>query len=186
MDKTAQTELHRLFLVDGLPEPLTPASAHLQIFDTYIPHTRLRVRQMRDPLTNHWTRTLQQRFCAKEGEHAVTKLVEMHLDDDEFAVFERMRGAETRKNRYFHEFDGRAIVFDAYLGALKGLITAKVEFGPHGSIDVFDYDPAPFMKIEVTEEDFFEPQNLAGATFADVEAELEKLRASVPPPIPDE
>ena len=24
MDKTAQTELHRLFLVEGLPEPLRP------------------------------------------------------------------------------------------------------------------------------------------------------------------
>ena len=38
----------------------------------------------------------------------MTKLIEMHLDDDEFAIFERMRGVETRKNRYFHEFDGRA------------------------------------------------------------------------------
>src|SRR3569832_429174 len=103
MDKIAQTKLHRLFLVDGLPEPLTTASAHLQIFDTYIPRTRLRLRQMRAPLINHWTRMLQQRFCATEGEHAVTKLIEMHLDDDEFAIFERMRGAETRKNRYYHE-----------------------------------------------------------------------------------
>src|SRR3569623_2131480 len=120
MDKTAHTELHRLFLVDGLPEPLTAARAHLQIFDTYIPHTRLRVRQMRDPVTNNWTRTLQQRFYVTEGEHAITKLVEMYLDDHEVAVFERMRGAETRKNRYFHEFDGRTILFDVYLGALKG------------------------------------------------------------------
>ena len=187
MDKTAKTELHRLFLVESLPEPLTPASAHPQIFDTYIPNTRLRVRQMRDPATNHWTRMLQQRFCVSEVEHAVTKLIEMHLDDDEFAIFERMRGAETRKNRYFHEFDRREIVFDVYLGALKGLITAKVEFQERETmLDMLDYEPLPFMKIEVTEEEFFEPQALAAATFADVEAEIIRLSAASLPTIPDE
>ncbi|MFL6374726.1 MAG: hypothetical protein ACJ73D_08685 [Pyrinomonadaceae bacterium] len=187
MDKTAKTELHRLFLVDNLPEPLTPASAHLQIFDTYIPNTRLRVRQMRDPATNHWTRMLQQRFCASEGEHAVTKLIEMHLDDDEFMIFERMRGAETRKNRYFHESDRREIVFDVYLGALKGLITAKVEFQERETVlDMLDYEPLPFMKIEVTEEEFFELRNLAGSSFADVEFEIVRLSKGLPPVVPDE
>jgi hypothetical protein len=186
MDKTAQTEMHRLFLVEGLPEPLTPSSAHLQIFDTYIPHTRLRVRQMRDPITNHWTRMLQQRFCVTEGEHAITKLVEMHLDDDEFAVFERMRGAETRKNRYFHEFDGRTLCFDVYLGALKGLMTTKVEFHARESIDMLDYEPLPFMLAEVTEEDFFEPHVLAGKTFPDVQKELARLMSDKLPIIPED
>ena len=184
MDKTAYTELHRLFLVEGLPEPLTTASSHLQIFDTYIPHTRLRVRQMRDPITNHWTRMLQQRFCAKDGEHAITKLIEMHLDDDEFAIFERMRGSETRKNRYFHEFDGRTVVFDAYLGSLRGLTTAKVEFDSAKSM--LDYEPAPFLKLEVTEVESFESRMLAEKSFGDVELEISKLSAGVPLPLPDE
>ncbi|HEY2847191.1 MAG TPA: hypothetical protein VGI80_05185 [Pyrinomonadaceae bacterium] len=184
MNKTAQTELHRLFLVESLPEPLTPASAHLQIFDTYIPHTRLRVRQMRDPITNNWTRMLQQRFCISEGEHAMTKLVEMHLDDDEFAVFERMRGAETRKNRYFHEFDGHTMIFDVYLGELRGLTLARVDFADIQTM--LNYEPAPFMKIEVTEEEFFESRTLAERSFIDLEAELARLSAAIPPPIADE
>ena len=184
MDKTAQTELHRLFLVEGLPEPLTPASAHLQIFDTYLPNTRLRVRQMRDPLTNRWTRILQQRFCVSEGEHAATRLIEMHLDDDEFAVFERMRGTETRKNRYFHEFDGHTVTFDAYLGELRGLTTAKVEFDVAEAM--VDYEPAPFMKIEVTEEDFFEPHALSQKSYADIAMEIKRLGAATPPQIPEE
>lgn len=184
MNKTAQTELHRLFLVESLPDPLTPASAHLQIFDTYISHTRLRVRQMRDPLTNHWTRMLQQRFCVAEGEHAVTKLIEMHLDDDEFAIFERMRGDETRKNRYFHEFDGWSMTFDVYLGALRGLSLAKVEFDAANAM--LDYEPAPFMKIDVTEVELFEPAKLATTSFADVEAEIAKFSITMPPSIPDE
>lgn len=184
MDKTARTELHRLFLVEGLPEPLMPASSHLQVFDTYIPHTRLRVRQMRDPLTNHWTRMLQQRFCVGEGEHAVTKLVEMHLNDDEFALFERMRGAETRKNRYFHEFDGRSMIFDVYLGALCGLTTAKVEFETIAAM--LDYEPARFLKIEVTEVSPFESANVANSSFADVQAEIARIAAATPPLVADE
>jgi CYTH domain-containing protein len=184
MNKTAQTELHRLFLVEGLPEPLTPASAHLQIFDTYIPHTRLRVRQMRDPVTNHWTRMLQQRFCVSESEHAVTKFIEMNLDDDEFAIFERMRGAETRKNRYFHEFDGLTVLFDVYLGELRGLTTATVAFDNTDAM--LDYEPPPFMKIEVTEEEFFEPQTLAAKSPANVRSEIERLGSARPPPIPEE
>jgi CYTH domain-containing protein len=184
MNKTAHTELHRLFLVERLPEPLTAASSHLQIFDTYIPHTRFRVRQMRDPLTNNWTRVLQQRFCATEGEHAVTKLVEMHLDDDEFAVFERMHGMETRKNRYFHEFDRAAVAFDVYLGGLRGLTTAKVGFDSREQM--LAYEPAPFMIFEVTEEEFFDGPSLAGRSFSEVEAEVSRLGASIPPAIPEE
>jgi len=184
MNKTAHTELHRLFLVERLPEPLTPASAHLQIFDTYIPNTRLRVRQARDPQANHWTRMLQQRFCVSESEHAVTKLVEMHLDDDEFAIFERMRGAETRKNRYFHEFDRVNVLFDADLGPLRSLTTAKVEFDTRAAM--LAYEPAPFMIFEVTEEEFFEPESLARCSFADVETEVARLGTQIQPAIPEE
>jgi len=49
MNKTAQTELHRLFLIERLPDPLLPASSHLQIFDNYIENTRMRLRQIHDP-----------------------------------------------------------------------------------------------------------------------------------------
>ena len=184
MDKTAQTELHRLFIVDILPEPLTTASAHLQIFDTYIPETRLRVRQMRDPATNSWTRLLQQRFRVGEGEHAVTKLVEIHLDDDEFAIFERMHGAETRKNRYFHEFNGRDVIFDVYLGALRGLITAKVAFDSANSME--RYEPAPFMNLEVTGEQVFESRALAERTFEDIQNDIAALSSSLPRDIPED
>lgn len=184
MNKTARTELHRLFLVEGLPEPLTAASAHLQIFDTYIPQTRLRVRQLRDPMTNHWTRMLQQRFRTSEAGHAVTKLVEMHLEDDEFALFERMTGPETRKNRYFHEFDRVQVIFDSYLGDLRGLTTAKVEF--EGTDAMLDYEPARFMIFEVTEEKFFESRELATRSFQDVSTEIARLGSATPPMIPDE
>ena len=43
MNKTALTQFRRLFLIERLPEPLEPKSAHLQIFDNYIEGTRLRL-----------------------------------------------------------------------------------------------------------------------------------------------
>ena len=62
MNKTAHLELHRIFLIDALPEPLTRASSHLQIYDNYIEGTRLRTRSIRDPYSKAWTYILQQRI----------------------------------------------------------------------------------------------------------------------------
>ena len=86
MNKIAQTEFQRLFLIERLPEPLTPASSHLQLFDRYIENTRLRLRQVRDPYSNSWTRILQQHIPAISDAFAATNLSEIHLNDAEFAL----------------------------------------------------------------------------------------------------
>jgi CYTH domain-containing protein len=186
MNKTAQTELHRLFLIEGLPDPLTPASSHLQIFDNYIENTRMRLRQIRDPYSKAWTRILQQRFPAIESEAGGTKLAEIHLNDDEYAVFERFAGREIRKNRYFHEFDRVSFAFDVYLGDLWGLNTARVEFDTLESMEAF-ISP-PFARFEVTADTFFAGENLVGKKFGEVQAEVAKIGAQLPPAsdLPDE
>lgn len=170
MNKTAETEFQRIFLIIGLPEPLTPASSHLQIFDNYIENTRLRLRLIRDPYTKLWTRILQQRFAFEQDELAVTKLAEIHLNDAEYAAFERFRGREIRKNRYFHEFDRVVWSFDVYLGEARGLSIAKIEFD---SIeDMTDFDPPPFALIEVTNDPFFAGANLVEKKFGEIQAEV--------------
>lgn len=179
MNKTAQTELHRLFLIERLPEPLTPASSHLQIFDNYVENTRLRLRQIRDPYSNMWTRILQQRFPAHDGEYAVTKLAEIHLNDAEYAVFERFEGREIRKNRYFHEFDRVSLAFDVFLGPLWGLNTARVDFETREQM--VEFLPPPFAIFEVTESAFFCGDNLVDKTFADVQAEVARIGEQIPP-----
>lgn len=178
MNKTAQTELHRLFLVERLPEPLTPASSHLQIFDNYVESTRLRLRQIRDPYANAWTRVLQQRFPAHEGEYAVTKLAEIHLNDAEYAVFERFEGREIRKNRYFHEFDRVNFAFDIFLGPLWGLNTARIDFETREQLT--EFLPPPFAIFEITENAFFCGDNLVDKTFADVQDEVARIGARIP------
>lgn len=173
MNKTAQTEFNRLFLIEGLPEPLTPASSHLQLFDNYLPDTRIRLRQVRDPYSKSWTRMLQQRFPLSEGDLSVTKMAEIHLNDAEYLQFERFEGSEIRKNRYFHEFDRVSFIFDVYLGALWGLNTAKVEFDAREQMNAFE--PPPWAIFEVTADPFFAGSNLATKQFSDVQAEVERL-----------
>ena len=171
MDKTAQNEWHRLFLIDCLPEPLNPASSHLQLFDNYIPNTRIRLRAIRDPYEKTWTRMLQQRFTV--GNETLATLAEIHLNDDEYAAFERFEGREIRKNRYFHEFDLVIFAFDVYLGNLWGLNTAKVDFETREAMESFV--PPPFAVFEVTGDAFFAGSSLVERTFADVQTEVARI-----------
>jgi CYTH domain-containing protein len=177
MDKTNRTESHRSFLIEGLPEPLTRASAHIQIFDNYIPETRLRVRSLRDPETATWTRILQQRFPVREGELSNMKLAEIYLNDAEYARFEIFEGSEIRKNRYFHEFDGRSFAFDVFLGKLWGLNISRVEFDSQDDLERFE--PPPFAVLEITNDPFFLGENLVTKGFEDVRNEVSKFSGQI-------
>lgn len=178
MNKPAQTELHRLFLIERLPEPLTRSSSHLQLFDNYIENTRLRLRNIRDPYSNSWTHILQQRFPTADGDFAMSKLAEIYLNDAEYVVFERFEGREIRKNRYFHEFDRIPVAFDVYLGNLWGLNTARVDFETRDRME--NFIPPPFAIFEVTNLPFFIGENLVGKKFADVKSEVARLGSFTP------
>ncbi|MBX3280959.1 MAG: hypothetical protein KF756_00625 [Acidobacteria bacterium] len=171
--KTAETHLSRLYLSEGLPEPLTPASSHLQIFDGYIPNTRLRVRSVRDPYSKAWTRSLQQVFLSAEAGHPAVKLSELHLNEAEYEAFAGLEGREIRKNRYFQEFDNSRVLYDIYLGDLQGLSTASFEFATMEDFDAFV--PPPYAKIEVTGNPFFLGTNLVEKVFAEVQEEIREL-----------
>ena len=173
MDKTARTELQRTFLIEDLPEPLTRASSHIQIFDNYISNTRMRIRSVRDPESRGWTHFLQQRVHSTDGAFR-TKVSEIYLNGAEYERFKIFEGSEIRKNRYFHEVDGRLVAFDVYLGNLWGLNTASVEFKDEASLRA--YEPAPFAVYDVTNNTFFFGENLVSRAFADVQAEVAKMR----------
>jgi CYTH domain-containing protein len=178
MNKTAITEHYSLFLIEGLPEPLTPASAHLQIFDNYLEGTRLRLRLVRDPATKDWTRSLQQRITIDENDLGTAKIAEIHLGEQEYSYFEQFEGREIRKNRYFHEFDRVSVAFDVYLGDLWGLNTARVEF--ESDVQKEQFEPPPFAIFEVTNDPFFLGSNLVGKKFDDVQTEVARVGSNAP------
>jgi CYTH domain-containing protein len=174
MDKTYQTEIYRSFLIHGLPEPLTRASSHLQLFDNYVENTRLRIRTIRVPEEKKWTWILQQRFPLHPDDFAVWKHSEIFLNETEHRVFGQFEGREIRKNRYYHEFDGKELEFDIYLGALWGLNLLNVYF--ENVTEMKDFEFPSFVIYEVTNSKFFTGEVLVGKTFLDVQDEFEKMR----------
>ena len=173
MDKTAKTEIRRLFLIEGLPEPLTRSSNHVQLFDNYIENTRIRLRKVRIPESKEWIHILQQRFAVDEADQMIWKVSEMYLNDAEYQVFERFEGREIRKNRYFHEFDGKLIGFDLFIGPLWGLCTARVEFDTVADMQL--YEPPSFAVFEISNDPFFNGENLLGKGYDDVSREVRRL-----------
>lgn len=179
MDKTNKTEFLRTFLIEALPEPLTRASRHLQFFDNYVANTRMRLRNLRDPLTKEWTHILQQRFPAKGEDVSCMKIAEIYLNEAEYERFKIFEGNEIRKNRYFHEFDRRSFSFDVYLGDLWGVNIARVEFDTADEMKAFV--PPPFTVFEITHDPFFLGDNLVSQKFADVQVEVARIGAFVSP-----
>lgn len=186
MNKTGETEYCRKFLVERLPEPLTTASSHLQIFDSYIENTRFRLRSIRDPHANVWSYVFQQRVAVEHSGGRATKIVEMHLDEDDYKIFEnyggreqRNSGRETRKNRYFHDFDHHAWRFDVYLGDPTGLIVGAVEFASIADSERFELPP--FARIEITNDEFFDGRNLIAKTSDEIRSEVHKLSSMIEP-----
>jgi len=175
MNKTAQLELHRIYLIDALPEPLTRASSHLQIYDNYIPGTRLRTRSIRDPYSKAWTYILQQRLRTDDDPPGVNRLAEMHLNEKEIQLLTPHHGREIRKNRYFHEFDRHLFAFDVYLGRLWGLNTVRIDFAT--TEEMRQFEQPPFAVFEITGNEFFEGSDLVTRTFADIQDEVARLGA---------
>lgn len=177
MNKTALTRHCRLFLIERLPEPLQPKSAHLQIFDNYIEGTRLRLRLVRDPTSKNWTRMLQQSIVVDDEHLGSTKVAEIHLTETEYSIFEQFEGSEVRKNRYFHDFDHASFAFDVYLGDLWGLNTALVEF--ETAADAEQFEPPPFAIFDITNDPFFIGKNLVGRSFDDVQTRVAQIGPDV-------
>jgi CYTH domain-containing protein len=180
MNKTSRIELRRVFLLNNLPEPLTRASRHLQIFDNYIENTRLRLRSVRVPETKAWTWILQQ--IKSFEDLSKREIAEIYLNETEHAAFEIFEGREVRrnervetneirKNRYYYDFNGAEIEIDVFLGELWGLITAQIYFESAEAMKLFN---APlFTLAEVSNNKFFAGKNLLGKIFADVQREFE-------------
>ncbi len=170
-DGTYKSEFRRVFLIQDLPEPLTRASSHLQIFDNYIENTRLRLRSVRVPETKKWSWILDHRFPPDENDLSVWKVAEMFLNENEYHVFEQFEGRELRKNRYFYEFKSKQLELDVFIGKLWGLHLANVVF--ENIEEMQNFEIPPFVIREVTNNRFFLGENLVGKGFANVQKEFQ-------------
>jgi CYTH domain-containing protein len=171
--KYARLERERRYLLPDLPEGLTRASPHLQITDNYITGTRLRLRKVRDPLTNKWTVKFTQKFAISPRDLSRTLITNTYLNAREAEAFSLFEANEIRKNRYRFEFAGRKFAVDMFLGDLFGLVLAEVSFDTDEELKSF---PKPqFALVEVTDNELFSGGRLSELKFADIRQEIMKV-----------
>jgi CYTH domain-containing protein len=171
--KYARVERERRFLLRELPEPLTRASEHVQIWDNYITGTRLRLRKIRVPQTRKWKLKLTQKFAPAPPDFSRTIITNTYLSAGEYQVLSVFEANEIRKNRYPFEFEGRRYSIDVFLGGLWGLILAETEFETDEELDGFALPP--FAVMDVTNEELFTGGSLVDSTIDDLRAEMDRL-----------
>ncbi len=171
--KYARLERERRYLLQDLPEGLTRASPHVQITDNYITGTRLRLRKVRDPLTNKWIVKFTQKFAVNSSDLSRTLITNTYLNAQEAEILSVFEANEIRKNRYRFEFEGRKFGIDMFLGDLFGLVLAEVSFDDDEELESFP--KPPFALVEVTNNELFTGGKLCELTFADVREEIVKV-----------
>ena len=167
-----KTIYRRRFLLKDLPAPLTRASEHLQFFDNYLTETRLLLRQIRTPKTRLWERKFVQEFPAEASGFSKLNYAEIDLSEYEYEVLSVFEGNELRYNRYFYELETGKLEVDMILNReLWNLILASAEF--ETVAEMRSFSPPDFAAREITQDEFFLPQNLTNSTLEDVKKHLE-------------
>jgi CYTH domain-containing protein len=167
MNKYARIERERRFLLHGLPDGLTRASRHVQIWDNYITNTRLRLRRIRVPLTKEQTWKLTQKFAPDPQDFSRTSITNIYLSPYEYEVLSVFEGNELRKNRYPFEYEGRTFGIDVFLGALWGLILAETEFETDEEMRAFALPS--FAVADVTNDEMFTGARLVEMSFDEIQ-----------------
>jgi CYTH domain-containing protein len=171
--KYARVERERRFLLRELPEPLTRASEHVQIWDNYITGTRLRLRKIRTPRAKTWKLKLTQKFAPAPPDFSRTIITNTYLSAYEYQVLSVFEANEIRKNRYPFEYEGRKYSIDVFLGGLWGLILAETDFETDEEMDRFA--KPPFAVMDVTNEEIFTGGKLVDLTIDELRAEMGSL-----------
>jgi CYTH domain-containing protein len=175
--KYARVERERKFLLRELPEPLTRASRHIQIWDNYITNTRLRLRKIRLPETRKYILKLTQKFAADARDLSRNLITNTYLSPAEYAVLAIFEGNEIRKNRYPYEHEGRTYSIDVFLGALWGLMLAETSF--ETDEELREFTPPPFAFMEVTNDEMFAGGNLVNLSFEEILKERRNPEARI-------
>ena len=166
----ARVERERRYLLEDLPEGLTRAEHHLQITDNYITGTRLRIRKVRDPRTNKWVVKFTQKFAPNPNDLSRTIITSLYLNAHEAETLSIFEANEIRKNRYYHEFEGRRFSIDMFLGDLFGLVLAESDFDTDEELDRFA--TPSFAIADVTNNELFSGGKLSELKYEDVRKEI--------------
>jgi CYTH domain-containing protein len=168
--KYAHIERERRYLLADLPEGMTRADHHLQITDNYITGTRLRIRKVRDPRTNKWVVKFTQKFAPHPNDLSRTVITNLYLNATEAETLSIFAANEIRKNRYYHDFEGRRFSVDMFIGDLFGLVLA--ETGCETDEELDSLATPSFALADVTNIELFSGGKLSELKYDDVRREI--------------
>lgn len=164
-----ELELEKTYLLTKLPPGLKKCK-YTEIIDIYIPafkaHPQIRIRKKGEkaeltkkvPVNND---------ASRQTEHTIP------LSEDEFEAISAIPGKKVRKLRYYYPVGDKIAEIDIFQDGLSGLVLADFEFSDFDSKDNFK---APdFCLVEITQEEFIGGGRLAGKSYADIEADLNKF-----------
>lgn len=157
--KDERTLRERRFLLREIPPGLSLTDEHAQITDNYITGTRLRLRRSRWVATNEWTLKLTQKHAPAPPDFSRTLITSIFLNEAEYETLSVFEGDELRKNRYPFAHENHIYSVDVFLGDLRGLILAEIEFDTDEAMEVFIMPS--FAVCEVTRDARFTGASLA-------------------------
>ncbi len=174
--KDERVERERRFFLREIPPGLNLTDEHAQITDNYITGTRLRLRRRRWVATNEWTLKLTQKHARENSgqppDFSRTLITSIFLNEQEYETLSVFEGNELRKNRYPFAHENYIYSVDVFLGQLRGLILAEIEFDTDEAMEVFMM--ATFAAAEVTHNPVFTGASLAHLTAHDLRHQLNK------------
>jgi CYTH domain-containing protein len=135
--KYAVRERERRFLLRGVPEGLAAA---IEISDTYLPGTRLRLRRTVEP-DGTVTLKLGQKL-REQGSRSILHTT-FYVDEAEWRVLSTLKGQALRKDRYRLQRGELRVSVDVFGGPLAGLVLAEVDLG--------ERDDAPDLSARLVE-----------------------------------
>jgi CYTH domain-containing protein len=146
-------EIERKFLVETLPEEAacySPSSIRQGYVAVDASGSSVRVRQIGDRFF----------LTIKQGQGLTRREVEMALSADQFeTLWPLTEGRRIEKQRYALPYESHTIELDVYAGALKGLLTAEVEFA---SIEAATgFVPPSWFGLDVTDDLRYTNQSLS-------------------------
>lgn len=179
--KYAQIERERRFLLQGVPDGLPVDSPFIHIADYYLPHTRLRLRQVTDEegavialkLTQKFLNSGFDKLSQREGVQTI--ITNFYLNETEYNTLAQLGGNILTKRRYRLPSGGRTFSIDVFENSLTGLVLAEIEALTDEELANI---PLPnWATAEVTNEIFFTGGNLVKITPDQLQAELAKYVA---------
>jgi adenylate cyclase len=164
-----EIELELTYLARELPTDLATKPSKMLV-DVYYPasdpHPLVRIRQKGDS----YEITKKVMASGTDSSHMLEYTIK--LTREEFDALSAAPGKRVAKRRYDYEFEGRKAEIDVFDGELSGLVVVDFEFTDRD--DQLAFQMPGFCLADVTQEAFIAGGKLAGKSYADISADLDR------------